>query len=145
MALKLRLWPSQIFHLKKNETMNQNGNIIPEQRNGKQAKQLDTAHFHMTIEELFQTNDLVFDDEVRMKCISDHFRQIMMLLGLNMNDDSLKGTPDRVAKMYVTEIFSGLNPRQKPNVTLFENSYRYNEKEYYAIFLLRTSFCANGR
>src|SRR5688572_9066533 len=115
------------IRINKLKQTNQNGNIIPEQRNGKQAKRLETLHFHMTIEELLQTNKLVFDDEIKMKRISHHFRQIMILLGLNMNDDSLKNTPDRVAKMYVKEIFSGLNPRQKPDVTLFENNYRYNE------------------
>ena len=51
----------------------------------------------------------------------------MELLGLDLTDDSLKGTPQRVAKMYVDEIFCGLNPANKPKVALFENKYQYNQ------------------
>lgn len=51
----------------------------------------------------------------------------METLGLDLTDDSLKGTPKRVAKMYVQEIFSGLNPANKPAVALFDNKYKYNE------------------
>ncbi|WMJ73047.1 GTP cyclohydrolase I FolE [Cytophagaceae bacterium ABcell3] len=67
------------------------------------------------------------DDDVKMALIAKHFREIMHILGLDLNDDSLQGTPQRVAKMYVKEIFSGLNPENKPDVKLFENKYRYNE------------------
>ena len=48
-------------------------------------------------------------------------------MGLDLNDDSLRGTPQRVAKMYIDEIFSGLNPKNKPKVALFENKYQYNQ------------------
>jgi GTP cyclohydrolase I len=51
----------------------------------------------------------------------------MLTLGLDLKDDSLKGTPHRVAKMYVKEIFSGLNPANMPKIALFDNKYRYNE------------------
>src|SRR6185295_11964776 len=51
----------------------------------------------------------------------------MHILGLDLKDDSLKGTPNRVAKMYVKEIFSGLNPANKPEAKLFENKYKYKE------------------
>jgi GTP cyclohydrolase I len=59
--------------------------------------------------------------------IEFHFSKIMHALGLDLKDDSLKGTPSRVAKMYVEEIFSGLNPSNKPKIALFENKYQYNE------------------
>lgn len=59
--------------------------------------------------------------------IALHFQAIMETLGLDLSDDSLKGTPFRVAKMYVQEIFSGLNPANKPKIALFENKYQYNE------------------
>jgi GTP cyclohydrolase I len=62
-----------------------------------------------------------------MDLIEKHFREIMHILGLDLTDDSLKGTPRRVAKMYIQEIFSGLNPANKPKVALFENKYKYNE------------------
>lgn len=67
------------------------------------------------------------DDELKIELITKHFREIMMILGLDLEDDSLKGTPQRVAKMYVNEIFSGLNPANKPEVKLFDNKYKYNE------------------
>ncbi|HXA01658.1 MAG TPA: GTP cyclohydrolase I FolE [Cytophagaceae bacterium] len=67
------------------------------------------------------------DDSVKMALIEKHFREIMLVMGLDLNDDSLKGTPARVAKMYIKEIFSGLNPANKPKVRLFENKYKYNE------------------
>ncbi len=66
-------------------------------------------------------------DDEKIAEIELHFKAIMETLGLDLNDDSLRGTPKRVAKMYVQEIFSGLNPANKPNVALFENKYKYNE------------------
>ncbi|MFN3382346.1 MAG: GTP cyclohydrolase I FolE [Runella zeae] len=66
-------------------------------------------------------------DAEKVAKIEHHFREIMETLGLDLTDDSLKGTPLRVAKMYVKEIFSGLNPANKPKATLFENKYKYNE------------------
>lgn len=66
-------------------------------------------------------------EDLKMKKISAHFREIMLLLGLDLNDDSLQGTPDRVAKMYVTEMFQGLDPKKEPRITLFENKFQYNE------------------
>ena len=55
------------------------------------------------------------------------FEEIMDVMGLDLNDDSLKGTPERVAKMYIDEIYSGLDPKNKPKVALFENKYHYNQ------------------
>jgi len=66
-------------------------------------------------------------DEEKIASIEPHFRAIMEILGLDLTDDSLKGTPQRVAKMYVKEIFSGLNPANKPKIALFENKYGYKE------------------
>lgn len=59
--------------------------------------------------------------------IEKHFRLIMEELGLDMTDDSLRGTPHRVAKMFVEEIFSGLDPKNKPKLSVFENSYHYDK------------------
>jgi len=66
-------------------------------------------------------------DELKMELIAKHFKEIMLIMGLDLNDDSLKGTPQRVAKMYIKEIFSGLNPANKPSAKLFDNKYQYNE------------------
>ena len=66
-------------------------------------------------------------DEAKMAIISHHFRQIMDTLGLDLTDDSLNGTPRRVAKMYVQELFAGLNPANKPEIRTFENAYGYSQ------------------
>lgn len=66
-------------------------------------------------------------DEEKMANIEKLFGGIMEELGLDMTDDSLKGTPHRVAKMYVKEIFQGLNPKNKPSLSVFENKYQYNK------------------
>ena len=63
----------------------------------------------------------------KKEIIAEHFRAIMETLGLDLDDDSLMGTPCRVAKMYVEEIFHGLDPNNKPKIALFENKYQYNE------------------
>ena len=69
----------------------------------------------------------VLDDNSKIDKISYHFHEIMDILGLDLTDDSLRGTPRRVAKMYVKEIFGGLNPKNKPGATLFENKFDYNQ------------------
>jgi GTP cyclohydrolase I len=66
-------------------------------------------------------------DLQKMSTIEKHFHAIMEEMGLDMTDDSLKGTPHRVAKMFIQEIFSGLNPANKPKISVFENSYNYDK------------------
>ncbi len=66
-------------------------------------------------------------DEEKIERIKKNVSEIMHTLGLDLNDDSLSGTPNRVAKMYVKEIFGGLNPVKKPNSSTFDNKYKYGE------------------
>lgn len=89
--------------------------------------EIDEDHIGTSADTLLRSDAFLMNDEEKIKKISSHFKEIMQILGLDLNDDSLKGTPHRVAKMYVKEIFSGLNPDNKPEVTLFENKYKYNE------------------
>ena len=63
----------------------------------------------------------------KIDIIKDDVQHIMETLGLDLNDDSLKGTPNRVAKMFVNEIFGGLDPAKKPKASSFENKYKYGE------------------
>ncbi|MDR3272584.1 MAG: GTP cyclohydrolase I FolE [Flavobacteriaceae bacterium] len=63
----------------------------------------------------------------KQEAIQRHFAEIMQVLGLDMTDDSLKDTPHRVAKMYVNEIFGGLLPENKPQISTFKNSYKYRQ------------------
>jgi GTP cyclohydrolase I len=63
----------------------------------------------------------------KIELIREDVRHIMETLGLDLTDDSLSGTPNRVAKMYVNEIFGGLSPDNKPNASTFDNKYKYGE------------------
>jgi GTP cyclohydrolase I len=84
-------------------------------------------HAYSSIETPMREGAFDLDDDLKIELIQEHFKEIMQILGLDLNDDSLKGTPYRVAKMYVKEIFSGLDPKNKPKSALFENKYNYNE------------------
>lgn len=72
-------------------------------------------------------NAFDLSDDEKIKIIEKNVEEILHTLGMDLEDDSIKKTPHRVAKMYVKEIFSGLNPKNKPSVTLFENKYRYSQ------------------
>lgn len=66
-------------------------------------------------------------DDEKIELIKKNVENILTTLGMDLTDDSLKGTPNRVAKMFVKEIFGGLNPNKKPSSSTFENKYKYNE------------------
>lgn len=105
-------------------------NAIPTNGNGSNgSSHHDVGDDHMltSLDTPMKSNAFEMSDEEKKERISWHFAEIMDLLGLDLQDDSLQGTPDRVAKMYVEEIFSGLNPKNKPEVTLFNNKYQYNQ------------------
>jgi GTP cyclohydrolase I len=84
-------------------------------------------HFYTGVETPMREDAFKLDEESRIDAIAHHFGAIMDILGLDLNDDSLSGTPYRVAKMYVQEVFSGLDPQNKPDVKLFDNKYQYGE------------------
>ena len=74
-----------------------------------------------------RSDAFVKSDAQKMQAIERHFHSIMEEMGLDMTDDSLQGTPHRVAKMFIQEIFSGLDPKNKPKISVFENSYNYDK------------------
>src|SRR5688500_2014135 len=84
-------------------------------------------HILTSFETPLRADAFEMDDEVKIKTIEHHFREIMTTLGLDLTDDSLSGTPRRVAKMYVKEVFSGLNPKNLPVARLFENKFQYDQ------------------
>ena len=84
-------------------------------------------HVSTSIDTPMREDAFELSDIEKKKKIQKYFKAIMETLGLDLKDDSLSGTPHRVAKMYVDEIFYGLNPNNKPKVALFENKYKYNE------------------
>ena len=107
--------------------MKQNGILLNTRLNGFSHEEIGDEHVGTSAETPLREDAFDMDDELKMELIEKHFREIMLILGLDLTDDSLKGTPYRVAKMYVQEIFSGLDPKNKPVVKLFENKYKYDE------------------
>lgn len=93
----------------------------------KLLSELNEEHFSASLDTPMREDAFILNDTRKIKIIAEHFQQIMHTLGLDLTDDSLKDTPLRVAKMYVKEAFSGLNPANKPQAALFDNKYQYNE------------------
>ena len=84
-------------------------------------------HLYFNVKTPIRSDAFVLPDDKKSEAISGYFEKIMEVLGLDLSDQSLSGTPDRVARMFVKEIFSGLNPKNKPTVTSFENTHNYDE------------------
>jgi len=84
-------------------------------------------HVSTSVDTPLREDAFDLSDSEKIKIIERHFKEIMLTLGLDLKDDSLRGTPQRVAKMYVKEIFSGLNPENKPDIKLFDNKYQYDQ------------------
>lgn len=95
--------------------------------NGLTIKDIGDDHLYTGLETPMKSSAFKISDEEKKEKIAILFEEIMDVMGLDLNDDSLKGTPERVAKMYIDEIFSGLNPKNKPKVALFDNKYQYNQ------------------
>jgi GTP cyclohydrolase I len=95
--------------------------------NGYTDMEIGDDHLYTGLNTPLKKDAFAISDEEKKNKISMLFEEIMDVMGLDLTDDSLKGTPDRVAKMYIEEIFSGLNPSNKPKIALFENKYQYNQ------------------
>jgi GTP cyclohydrolase IA len=89
--------------------------------------EMGESHAATSLETPMREDAFDLTDNQKIDLIETHFREIMTILGLDLTDDSLNGSPRRVAKMYVNETFSGLNPANKPAPTLFENKFQYNQ------------------
>jgi GTP cyclohydrolase I len=106
-----------------NYKMNERKHII----NGFSIDEIGDEHLYTGLETPMKPNAFKMSENEKKEKIAILFEEIMDTLGLDLSDDSLRGTPMRVAKMYIDEIFSGLNPDNKPKVALFENKYQYNQ------------------
>ena len=84
-------------------------------------------HISGSVDTPMREDAFELSDEEKIAFIEDRFKDIMETLGLDLSDDSLAGTPHRVAKMYVKEKFKGLDPKNKPEMRAFDNKYDYNE------------------
>jgi len=114
--------------IKSDETLNINGNDVftndPEQE---LFDLIGDNHVATSIDTPMRADAFEMTDDEKMDVIEGHFEKIMQTMGLDLTDDSLKGTPHRVAKMFVKEIFSGLNPENMPKISVFDNKFQYNE------------------
>ena len=90
-------------------------------------EEMGDEHKASSVETPLRADAFDISDEEKIAAIAPHFKAIMEILGMDLKDDSLRGTPLRVAKMYVKELFQGLNPANMPSMTLFENKFQYNE------------------
>lgn len=112
---------------------NQQGSKTNGQINGTEVRNIvDTDiigdnHIATSIDTPMREDAFVLSDEQKIAAIEVKFREIMETIGLDLRDDSLNGTPHRVAKMFVQEIFSGLNPGNSPKISVFENKFQYGE------------------
>ena len=97
------------------------------QLNGFSFEDIGNDHLSTGLETPLKKDAFLISDTEKKEKIAVLFEEIMNVMGLDLNDDSLRGTPKRVAKMYIDEIFSGLNPKNKPKVALFDNKYEYNQ------------------
>lgn len=113
--------------------MTNNGAVLEKHLNGNgilkdlSDEEIGDDHLSTGLETPMKKDAFDLSDEEKKRKIAYHFAEIMDTLGLDLTDDSLKGTPSRVAKMYIEEIFSGLDPQNKPKVALFDNKYHYNQ------------------
>lgn len=89
--------------------------------------ELGNNHVATSAETPMRADAFVISDDEKIELIKKDVEKILNTLGLDLTDDSLKGTPNRVAKMFVKEIFGGLNPAKKPSSSTFDNKYKYNE------------------
>lgn len=90
-------------------------------------EEMGDQHKASSVETPMRADAFEKTDDEKIAAIEPHFRAILEILGMDLRDDSLRGTPLRVAKMYVKELFQGLNPANMPSMTLFENKFQYNE------------------
>ncbi len=95
--------------------------------NKEQIESLGDNHIATSIETPMLANAFDKSDDEKIENIQHYFSLIMRELGLDLSDDSLSGTPYRVAKMYVKELFYGLDPKNKPKLSTFENKYEYKK------------------
>jgi len=87
----------------------------------------DHDHLSTSKQTPLKSDAFALSEDEKIEKIQEHVAAILDILGMDLTDDSLKGTPKRVAKAYVKEIFGGLNPDRRPSASTFENKYEYGE------------------
>lgn len=107
--------------------MSKEKNVVNSIKNNNNADDYGDNHAATSIQTPLRDDAFDLNDEEKIEKIEHHFAKIMEALGLDLNDESLSGTPHRVAKMYVKEVFYGLDPVNKPDAKKFGNKYKYED------------------
>lgn len=97
------------------------------ENNLREMESLGDDHIGTSSDTPLRKDAFILNNDEKIEIIMDDVRHIMETLGLDLRDDSLNGTPKRVAKMFVNEIFGGLDPKKKPKSSTFDNKYKYGE------------------
>ncbi|MDX1592568.1 MAG: GTP cyclohydrolase I FolE [Balneolaceae bacterium] len=92
-----------------------------------ETENIGDSHLSTSLQTPLREDAFELTDAEKIEIIEKHFSEIMLALGLDLDDESLSGTPYRVAKMYVQEIFHGLNPKNRPDTRKFSNAYNYGD------------------
>ena len=90
-------------------------------------EEIGENHIATSAETPLREDAFELSDKQKIEIIQHHVGEILLTLGMDLEDGSLKGTPKRVAKSYVNELFVGLNPKHQPKLSTFENNYKYGE------------------
>lgn len=102
-------------------------NSVIENNSNQDAEIIGDDHIGTAVQTPLRDDAFDLSDDEKIEKIQEHFAEIMKTLGLDLTDESLSGTPYRVAKMYVNEIFQGLNPKNRPDAKKFGNKYEYGD------------------
>jgi len=93
----------------------------------KELSRLDDDYISSSSKTPLKKDAFKISDIEKIKLIEEKIREILDILGMDLKDESISGTPKRVAKMFINEIFSGINPINKPSISTFKNNYKYGE------------------
>lgn len=104
-----------------------NGKLNGHRAAAPDLEEIGEMHLGTSLDTPLKPDAFDLSDDEKVSLIADRFEEIMDIIGLDLSDDSLRGTPRRVAKMFVKEIFSGLKPENKPKASLFENKFSYRQ------------------
>jgi GTP cyclohydrolase IA len=128
-SITCRKQPENMYLCKPNEkittTIQKSAMKIDQIEN--EIDELGDAHASSSAENPMKEDAFNLSDTEKIAMITEDVKHILDTLGMDLNDDSLRGTPLRVAKMFVKEIFAGLDPQRKPKASIFENKYKYGE------------------
>lgn len=103
-------------------------------------EKLKSFNHHVVAQNPLRLDAFDRDEDLKIELITEKFKDIIEILGFDLTNDSIKDTPNRVARMYVNEIFKGLNPQNKPKITVFKNTYGYHTP-LVELNIPFTSFC----